>query len=95
MAHSEKILHRDLKPGEHTAHSLRRNQAKVADFGIARTLSDATAFAGTVTGTRRYMAPEQSFGEYDFRVDLYATGLIHLSGSNRSLSVFCGEGGYG
>lgn len=74
MAHSEKILHRDLKPENILLTA--ENQAKVADFGIARTLSDTTAFAGTVTGTRRYMAPEQNFGEYDFRVDLYATGLI-------------------
>ena len=50
--------------------------AKISDFGVARILEASTDYAGTITGTRRYMAPEQYEGSYDYRADLYSTGLI-------------------
>lgn len=74
MAHSQSIMHRDMKPENILLTA--EKQAKVADFSIARIFSDTTEFAATMTGTRRYMAPEQHFGAYDYRADLYATGLI-------------------
>ncbi len=74
MAHSQKIMHRDMKPENILLTA--DKQAKVADFSIARIFSDTTEFAATMTGTRRYMAPEQHFGKYDLRVDLYTTALI-------------------
>ncbi len=73
-AHEQNIIHRDIKPQNIL---LTTDQiAKISDFGVARILEASTDYAGTITGTRRYMAPEQYEGNYDYRVDLYSTGLI-------------------
>ena len=74
ILHSQNIMHRDMKPENILLTT--DKQAKVSDFSIARIFSDSTEFAETMTGTRRYMAPEQHFGAYDQRADLYTTGLI-------------------
>jgi len=73
-AHAQNILHRDIKPQNILLTS--KKEAKIADFSIARIFGESTEFAVTMTGTRRYMAPEQNYGAYDYRADLYATGLV-------------------
>ncbi len=73
-AHAHHILHRDIKPQNILLNS--KKEAKIADFSIARIFSESTEFAVTMTGTRKYMAPEQNYGAYDYRADLYATGLV-------------------
>jgi tRNA A-37 threonylcarbamoyl transferase component Bud32 len=87
-AHAAGIVHRDLKPDNILLE--RRHDgalhAKVVDFGIARVsgggaVVDAAAQPitrlGAVIGTPGYMAPEQATGgTVDFRVDLYALGVI-------------------
>ncbi len=73
-AHAHNILHRDIKPQNILLTS--KKEAKIADFSIARIFGESTEFAVTMTGTRRYMAPEQNYGAYDYRADLYATGLV-------------------
>jgi serine/threonine protein kinase len=64
-AHQEcKIVHRDLKPGNLMLNS--RGQIKVADFGIARSLSDSVSQMtqrATSSGTLPYMSPQQLLGE--------------------------------
>lgn len=73
-AHAHKIMHRDIKP-QNILLTMEK-EAKVADFSIARIFGETTEFAETMAGTRRYMAPEQHYGAYDYRADLYSTALI-------------------
>jgi serine/threonine protein kinase len=75
------IVHRDLKP-ENVMVSP-QGTVKIADFGIARALDQASAAArlltatGTAVGTPTYMAPEQAMAkDVDVRTDLYSVGVI-------------------
>jgi hypothetical protein len=76
-AHEEvKVVHRDLKPANLMLTS--RGQLKIADFGVARSVSDSmsqvTMRKGT-SGTLVYMSPQQMNGDMS-RVtdDVYAMG---------------------
>jgi serine/threonine-protein kinase len=72
-AHDKGVLHRDLKPANVMIDG--RGHARIADFGIAVDLVDATE-AGAA-GTAAYMAPESFFGgSASVQSDLYALGLI-------------------
>ncbi len=75
-AHRLGVVHRDLKPQNIMID--RGGNAKIMDFGIARSITakDLTA-AGVVVGTPAYMSPEQvDGGEVDARGDIYALGII-------------------
>ncbi len=85
-AHRERYLHRDIKPANILL--TEDGRVKVADFGIARVLSDTASKVSqvTVSGTPVYMAPEIMFqGTVDARADLYSLGcmLFELSTGER------------
>jgi tetratricopeptide (TPR) repeat protein/predicted Ser/Thr protein kinase len=76
-AHSQGVLHRDLKPDNLMVRQHARDlHLYVMDFGLARAIHDErVSVTGSVVGTPAYMPPEQARGErVDERVDVYALG---------------------
>ena len=77
-SHAAGIIHRDIKPANVMLTTA--GAVKVADFGIARPVSDASGtvtLAGTVVGTPQYLSPEQARGEaVDARSDIYSAGCM-------------------
>jgi serine/threonine protein kinase/tetratricopeptide (TPR) repeat protein len=83
-AHSQGVIHRDLKPGNLRLTS--DGRLKILDFGLAQwaDTEDASAITATLTrndheisGTLPYMAPEQLRGhKADARTDIYSCGAV-------------------
>jgi serine/threonine protein kinase len=87
-AHRAKVIHRDLKPeniilqepepGKSKPQGLR---AKVVDFGVAKSATDASyaslTVEGRVCGSPGYMSPEQCKAlPVDGKSDIYSLGII-------------------
>src|SRR5207249_3157992 len=78
-AHSHDVVHRDIKPENIL---LSGGEAVVADFGIARAITQAGGTRLTETGipvgTPQYMSPEQASGGglVDGRSDIYSLGCV-------------------
>jgi eukaryotic-like serine/threonine-protein kinase len=75
-AHSEGVVHRDLKPQNIMID--KNGRVVVMDFGIARTMEQrGMTQTGALIGTPDYMSPEQVMGEkVDARSDLFTLGII-------------------
>jgi len=78
-AHTRGIIHRDIKPENIL---IQEGHALVADFGIARAVSqaggDKLTETGMAVGTPHYMSPEQALGgnHLDGRSDEYSLGCV-------------------
>lgn len=94
FAHREGVVHRDIKVDnilfdEH-------GNAIVADFGIARAVSNYVQQTGTnmVVGTPQYFSPEQARGQpLDGRADIYSLGVT-LYRAATGVLPFTGEDWY-
>jgi serine/threonine-protein kinase len=77
FAHQNGLVHRDVKPQNVLLNG--DGQAKVTDFGIARSLDvqHGMTQTGTVLGTSDYIAPEQAQGQrVDEQTDVYSLGVV-------------------
>jgi eukaryotic-like serine/threonine-protein kinase len=77
FAHGQGLIHRDVKPQNVLLNG--DGQAKVTDFGIARSLDvkHGMTQTGTVLGTSDYIAPEQAQGQrVDEHTDVYSLGVV-------------------
>lgn len=79
-AHKAGVVHRDIKPDNVL---LSGRHALVADFGVAKAISESTGknqitTVGVALGTPAYMAPEQAAADphVDHRADIYALGIL-------------------
>src|SRR5579885_9256 len=80
FAHTNKILHRDLKPHNiMVTNTPQIDHVKVLDFGVAKMIEETQAITrtGEVVGSPLYMSPEQCIGKpYDQRCDIYSVGVV-------------------
>jgi len=77
FAHGQGLVHRDVKPQNVLLNG--NGQAKVTDFGIARSLDvkRGVTQTGTVLGTSDYIAPEQAQGkDVNEQTDVYSLGVV-------------------
>jgi len=80
FAHRQGFVHRDIKPENIL---IEDGQVLLADFGIARAITDATGDepltqSGVTLGTANYMSPEQAAAErsLDGRSDIYSLACV-------------------
>ena len=74
-AHERGIVHRDIKP--HNVMVLKNGSVKVADFGIARVMSESHTLTREALGSVHYISPEQAKGgRVDNRSDIYSLGVV-------------------
>lgn len=83
-AHEQGVIHRDLKPGNLMI--TKDGRLKILDFGLAQplpvagedaTVEDMAEKSVPLSGTLRYIAPEQLRGEApDARSDIYSAGAV-------------------
>lgn len=72
--HRHHILHRDIKPENILLHG---DAVKIADFGLAKQLPNASAMLKRSCGTLEYAAPELLIGQpYGLKSDIFSLGVV-------------------
>ncbi|DBA05380.1 TPA: hypothetical protein N0F65_007542 [Lagenidium giganteum] len=72
--HRRNILHRDIKPENILTHG---NIVKLADFGLAKQLPNASSMLKRSCGTLEYAAPEILCGRaYGLKSDIFSLGVV-------------------
>ncbi len=75
-AHAHNLVHCDIKP--HNILMTPDGNAKIADFGIARAITESTmTYSGNVIGSVHYFSPEQAQGgAITPKSDVYSLGIV-------------------
>ena len=73
--HSKKVLHRDIK--SMNVFLTKDDSVRIGDLGVAKVLSNTSAFARTMVGTPFYLSPELCEERpYNVKSDVWALGCV-------------------
>jgi len=74
--HRKGVMHRDLKPANIMIGT--DDQARIVDFGLAKTEGTTITTTNTIVGTIDYLSPEQTKQSkgLDYRTDIFSFGIV-------------------